>query len=121
MIPKCGQTDLTSDRLRLQCRSFRPLLRAVRSSVPLFTYLIMTALCLLHIRLPAPVLEFAGIVGNANAFMAMLMIGVGFNIGANREQLLGVLRTLGPRYLIGLALIFVPLPVMEIAKLLHKK
>ena len=84
--------------------SFRPLLRAVRSSVPLFTYLIMTALCLLHIRLPAPVLEFAGIVGNANAFMAMLMIGVGFNIGANREQLLGVLRTLGPRYLIGLAL-----------------
>ena len=84
--------------------TFRPLLRAMRSSVPLFTYIIMTILCLLRIAPPAPVVEFAGIVGSANAFMAMLMIGVGFSISAKKEQLLGVLRVLGPRYAIGIAL-----------------
>ena len=46
-------------------------------SIPLMTYIFMTILGLLHLSLPAPVVEFAGIVGNANAFMAMLMIGVG--------------------------------------------
>ena len=42
---------------------------------------------LLHLSLPAPVVEFAGIVGNANAFMAMLMIGVGFHLNGDPSQI----------------------------------
>ena len=84
--------------------SFRPILRKMAHSAPFLTYIIMTVLCLLRITPPAPVVEFAGIVGSANAFMAMLMIGVGFSISAKKEQLLGVLRVLGPRYAIGIAL-----------------
>ena len=52
---------------------------------------------LLHLQLPAPVLEFTGIIANANAFMAMLMIGVGFHIGGNRDQISSMIRILGLR------------------------
>ena len=57
----------------------KPILNNLVHSIPLMTYIFMTILGLLHLSLPAPVVEFAGIVGNANAFMAMLMIGVGFH------------------------------------------
>lgn len=55
-------------------------------SIPLMTYIFMTILGLLHLSLPAPVVEFAGIVGNANAFMAMLMIGVGFHLNGDPSR-----------------------------------
>ena len=45
-------------------------------SVPLMTYIIMTVLSALKIQLPNPVVEFTGIIANANAFMAMLLIGL---------------------------------------------
>lgn len=67
-------------------------------SLPFDCYLIMVTLSLLHVPVPEPVTSFAGIVGNANAFMAMLMIGVGFKLSGNREQLGTVARILGVRY-----------------------
>lgn len=84
--------------------SFKPILKALIRSVPFDTYIIMTILALLHIALPAPVVEFTGIVGNANAFLAMLMIGVGFRLEARRDQISMLLRILVPRYLIGILL-----------------
>ena len=73
-------------------------------SVPFDCYIIMVVLSLLHISLPAPVVSFAEIIGNGNAFLAMLMIGVGFKISANMEQLAEVVKILVIRY--GVALIF---------------
>ena len=64
----------------------------------------LVSLNLLHIRLPSPVIECAGIIANANAFMAMLMIGVGFRITANREQIGSVVRILSVRYAVSIAL-----------------
>ena len=58
--------------------SFRPILRSVLKSVPLMTYVAMCLLAVLRIRLPEPVTTLAGIVGGANAFLAMLMLGIGF-------------------------------------------
>ena len=81
--------------------SLMPVLRALGKSVPLVTYVIMFALCMLHISLPQPVVDLAGIIGSANAFLAMLMLGVGFQIDKSRIH--EVLRILVPRYLIGLA------------------
>ncbi len=49
-------------------------------------------------------MEFAGIVGNANAFMAMLMIGVGFHLNGDPSQIGDIIKILGVRYIIGIAL-----------------
>lgn len=81
--------------------SLLPVLRSLGKSVPLVTYVIMFALCLLRVRLPGPVVDLAGIIGSANAFLAMLMLGVGFQI--DKSRIPEVLRILIPRYLIGLA------------------
>lgn len=96
--------------------SFKPILRALTKSVPLITYVLMTILSVLRIRLPGPAVELAGIIGNANAFMAMLMIGVGFSLSGDREQLGAIVRIILPRYGIGLVLsvcsfVFLPLPL----------
>ena len=80
--------------------------KALGTSVPFLCYIIVVSLNLLHIRLPGPVIECAGIIANANAFMAMLMIGVGFRISANREQIGSMVRILSVRYAVSIILAF---------------
>ena len=50
------------------------------------------------IRLPAFILEFTGIVGSANPFLAMFMIGVGFRLGGKVGQIGKIIRLLSLRY-----------------------
>ena len=93
--------------------SFRPVLRALGKSVPLITYVIVCLLSILRVSLPGPVVSLAGIIGNANAFLAMLMLGVGFRLDVRRIP--EVFRILLPRYLLGIALavlcrLFLPVP-----------
>ena len=45
-------------------------------SVPFDTFLVILLLGLLGLRLPQPVYTVAGMFGQANAFLAMLMIGL---------------------------------------------
>jgi len=95
--------------------SLLPVLRALGKSVPLVTYVIACTLSILRISLPGPVVQLAGIVGNANAFLAMLMLGVGFQLDLKRVP--EVLRLLLPRYLAGIAMaalcwFFLPVPAM---------
>lgn len=81
---------------------------ALAKSVPFVFYVAMLTLNLLKIRLPEIVLSTAGIIGNANAFMAMLMIGVGFKLEGNKSQVRTIVRLLSIRYGVAtiLALIF---------------
>ena len=88
----------------------KPILNNLVHSIPLMTYIFMTILGLLHLSLPAPVVEFAGIVGNANAFMAMLMIGVGFHLNGDPSQIGDIIKILGVRYIIGIALFYPAAP-----------
>lgn len=74
------------------------LVKALLTSVTFMTYVVMVTLNLLNISLPGFVVECAGIIGSANAFVAMLMIGVGFKLEADREQLGKVAKILVPRY-----------------------
>ena len=67
-------------------------------SVPFLTYWIMVILNLLHISLPGFVVSCAKVIGNANPFVAMLMIGVGFKISGKREQIGTIARILAVRY-----------------------
>lgn len=78
--------------------SIKPIVKKLIKTAPFDTYVIMTVLGLLHLSLPAPVLSFAEIVANANAFIAMLMIGVGFRLSGDREQMGVIARILSVRY-----------------------
>ena len=69
---------------------------------PIHHYPELLNLC--RVNLPGPVLECAGIVANANAFLAMFMIGVGFRLGGEPGQWGKILRILGLRY--GIATVF---------------
>lgn len=88
--------------------SMKRILKALGKSVPFVFYIAMLTLNLLKIQLPAPILSTASIIGSANAFMAMLMIGVGFKLEGNRSQVWTIIRLLSIRYGIAtiLALIF---------------
>ena len=88
--------------------SFSRILKALSKSVPFLTYLLMVALNLLHVAIPGPILDFAQIIANGNAFLAMFMIGVGFKLGGDTSQTGKILRILGLRYGIAtvLALLF---------------
>ncbi|MBR4501619.1 MAG: AEC family transporter [Clostridia bacterium] len=82
----------------------RPVFSALSRSVPFITYLLMTMLCAFRLTLPRPLMEFTGIVGNANAFLAMLMLGVGFNISPDREKIGLIIRILSVRFSLGIGL-----------------
>lgn len=73
-------------------------------SVPFVTYITMALLALLHVRLPSLVTELAGLIGNANAPMAMLMLGVGFKISGDSSQLHSIVKILSVRYAVAAAI-----------------
>lgn len=72
--------------------------KSLVKSVPFVCYVLMLLMNLTKIPVPDFVMSCAGIIGNANAFMAMLMIGVGFKLKGDRTQIKTIVRLLGIRY-----------------------
>lgn len=96
--------------------SLIPILKTLIRSVPFDAYVLMTVLSLLHLTLPAPVITFSGVISGANAFMAMLMMGVGFKISGDTSQKGKIVKILALRYSISIAIaaalyFFMPLPL----------
>jgi predicted permease len=83
--------------------SAKRIVKALSTSVPFVTYLIMVTLNLTHAPIPGAVLSCARMIADANAFMAMLMIGVGFKLGGDMSQIGRIVKLLSFRY--GLAAI----------------
>ena len=77
---------------------FKRVLNALAVSVPFLVHIGTLLMNLLHIPFPVPVVECAGIIANANAFLAMLMIGVGFKLTLEKAKLSRLLRALVIRY-----------------------
>lgn len=85
--------------------SLKRIVRALLRSVPFVTYLLMLLMNLFKLPVPSFVLSVASIGSNANAFMAMLMIGVGFQLELGNKQQIGtIVKLLSIRY--GLATVF---------------
>ena len=82
--------------------SVKRILKALGTSVPFLCYLIMLVVVLCKITVPSPILQLADIISGGNAFCAMLMIGVGFKLDADREHLGTVAKIIGLRFGIGL-------------------
>lgn len=74
------------------------IVKGLAMSIPFMTHLTMVVLNLFRLTPPAPIVSFAQIIGNGNAFLAMLMIGVGFNLSGDKSQIGSIVRILSVRY-----------------------
>lgn len=84
--------------------SYKKLLKAMVTSVPLVCYVVMIVLSLVKISLPSELTSFVQIIANANVFLGMLMLGIGIDITAERSQIKKIAKILSLRY--GLAVGF---------------
>ena len=71
---------------------------ALSRSVPFLAYIVTVSMNLLHIPIPGFVADCAGIAAGANAFLAMLMIGVGFKLDLQWEKIGRILTIILWRY-----------------------
>ncbi len=77
----------------------RSLLKILLKSMPFITYMLMMALALLKVKIPSFISNLTAPIGAANAFMAMLMVGLMFDIRANRSFIQKAAVVLTTRYL----------------------
>ena len=80
------------------------------------TYLVMVALSLLNITLPAQVIDFISPIARANPFVAMLMVGTMFEFHPRKEYLEPIVKVIGWRLVLGaglaaLSYFMLPLPL----------
>ena len=78
--------------------SLKRIVKSLAKSVPFICYIIVVPLNLAKIPIPEAVVSCAGLIGDANAFMAMLMIGVGFRLGGDKAQIGQMIKLLSIRY-----------------------
>lgn len=95
--------------------SLKPLLRKIFTTPTFLTYLGLIALSLANIQLPSLVLEVTSLAGGANSFLAMLSIGILFDMKLPKTGLKNLISLLGCRYLLkfamAFAVFFLPLPM----------
>lgn len=94
--------------------------RKLAGSVIFMTYVVMIALSLLHLRLPEAVTSWTGLIAQANAPLAMLMIGVGLELRLPRRRQTMVWTFIAARIVaaaVFTALTWVWMPVSSEAKL----
>mgnify|MGYP004609124717 FL=1 len=105
--------NLVDGKGRLNIRS---LCIALSKSIPFDVYLLLFVLSLFKITLPAPVTQIASMIGSANSFLAMLMIGIILEVHVTKQQAKAVGKILGIRYLGDLLLtvfvLLLPLPML---------
>lgn len=78
--------------------SLKFLLKKIFTSPITDMYQLMILLAALHLRLPEPVLKLASVMGNANAFLAMLSIGILFELKLDRKNLWEMVKFFALRY-----------------------
>ena len=86
--------------------SLKKILKLLSKSVPFVCYIIILTITLLGIKLPSFVNDFTKMVGSGNGFLAMFMIGVGFELKADKTQILKIIKLLLVRYAISMLLAF---------------
>ncbi|EFC97465.1 transporter, auxin efflux carrier (AEC) family protein [Hungatella hathewayi DSM 13479] len=78
--------------------SFSGMTKKLFSSIPFDAYIVMTILSILKLQLPAVMISFADTAGGANAFLALLMLGIGFEVHMDREKIAQIVQILVMRY-----------------------
>lgn len=78
--------------------SIKRMARTLGKSIPFICFVTMPILCLLHVPIPSPITTLTGTISSANAFCAMLMLGVGFKFTAEKSQIGKIARILLIRF-----------------------
>ena len=73
-------------------------------SVPFVVYMLMLVCAVLQLHLPQPVYTLTGLIGGANTFLSMLMIGMMFEMTLDLDKLKQVREVVLYRYVFGIAL-----------------
>lgn len=76
--------------------------KSLFTSVPFDVYFIMTVLSFLNYKLPDIVIQAADFGGHGNGFLAMMMIGISFELNMSKETFGEVIHLLLLRYGIGI-------------------
>ena len=84
--------------------SLGKIVKMLTKSVPFVCYVIILTITLLGIEVPSVVGDFTQMVGSGNAFLAMFMIGVGFELKADKTQIFKIIKLLVTRYIVAIAL-----------------
>ena len=77
---------------------WKRVVKALSRSAPFLVYVITTSMNLCRIPIPGFVASCASIIAGGNAFLAMLMIGVGFKLDLRKDQLGFIAKMLLARY-----------------------
>ena len=81
--------------------SIKPIIKKLFSSVAFNTYIFMMVITLLGIQLPSIIIDISSTIAPANGFLAMLFIGIMFEITLEIRHLKQIAFTLFIRYLFG--------------------
>lgn len=93
--------------------------KALFSSVPFDTYIVLLTVKLLHIQLPDGFYVLTDMISAPNAFLAMLMIGLLFEVKLNKKDVRDMAIILFTRYSLAVilgAVIYFAIPIPEVMK-----
>lgn len=71
--------------------------RAILSSIPVLTYIVMMALAICSVALPSFIIDFVTIPASANTFLSMLMIGVAVRLSIKKDCVRVIAKAIGMR------------------------
>lgn len=96
-----GGNYTMASRFKYSVSEFDPkaILRSMLKSPPMIVYLVMIPLSLLSVELPTIIVDTAAIIGSANTFLAMFLIGLALNLKINPFKFTIILKTLAGRYI----------------------
>ena len=84
--------------------NLRSIAAKLLGSVPFVVYMLMLVCAVLQLHLPQPVYTLTGLIGGANTFLSMLMIGMMFEMTLDLDKLKQVREVVLYRYVFGIAL-----------------
>lgn len=82
--------------------SISSIIKKLSHSAPFVVYITLIILISLEITIPKPVYDFAAILGSANTFLSMLMIGMMFELTFNKRSIGYIKEIVLTRYTLGL-------------------
>ena len=84
--------------------SLKRIVKLLVKSVPFVCYVIILTVTLLDIPIPRFVSDFTELAGRGNGFLAMFMIGVGFELKTDKAMLFKITKLLFTRFAVAIAL-----------------
>lgn len=82
------------------------LIKKIVQSPPIIVYAVMVTLSLTSIDLPVVVTDFTEIIGGANTFLAMFIIGIALELNFEKENIMKLMKYATLRYVPAIAMSF---------------